>query len=832
MWPPADLRVAMLRLRDPLIVIGLGAFGLLLATVVPSSLHWTGRTFPGFLVLENRVVASAGLAHWPATDLGIYQARVIAADGEPVSSTSGLLGKIGRLEPETTVRYRFEREGEVFERDIATRLFTGRDWVLLFGSLLFCGVGLYGMALAIRALRGNDPAANGSGLFLWIGGVWALSALDLYGPGHWFRVHALYECMLSAGAIHMALVFPQPSRWFAHRAWVAWLPYAAALPLAAANQWWLLNAEQYRLTHGLAMNAIGLSLLCVIASQCWSWIRPPSFEVRQRLKVVVLGTLVALVPQVVLLGSSAASGERASENALAFSGVFYPLSIGYAVLHSDLLAVDAFVRRTMNYLVFTVSVALGYMLLLAGASTALGPDFVGSPVFVLASALMATAFLPLRHSLQGLVDRTFFRAAYDFRLLVSEASARLSAVSDLAQIREIVESTVRSAVQPSSIRLDVPPLEDESNGVSGPNVPTERDGAGLRVPFAVEGRRVAELVLGRPLSGRLYGGEDRRLLATLANQGAVAIEHALALERLRDLNRTLEERVAERTAELEHTVGELRETQGQLVHQEKMASVGQLVAGVAHEINNPLNFIEGNLHHLREYGVALAKAVEELEELSRNGSTPAELEEVRTRLDLEFILSDLDSVFEGCAEGVRRATTIVHDLRTFSRLDRGVPSEIDLNASLETTVNLLKARLSSVTVTCEFDESLPLVECLEGQLSQVFMNLIVNAADATGPGGEITIRTERCGEARVAVEVLDDGPGIPADVRSRIFEPFFTTKEVGQGTGLGLAISFGVVSRHSGTLRAIDRPEGGTCFRLEIPVAYTPPNGPDALSSS
>ncbi|MDH3685671.1 MAG: ATP-binding protein [Myxococcales bacterium] len=812
----------MWRQRDPAVLLGTGILGLLLVSCVVSSLQWTGRTFPGFLVLDNQIVASAGLTHWPATRLDVFQAKVVAADGVPVESADALRSGVRALEPGTLVRYRFENGGSDFQRDIAAREFSGSEWVLLFGSLLLCGVGLCGMALGIRLLRGNDPAALGSGLFLWIGGVWALTAMDLYGPGHWFRVHAFHECLLFAAAFHMSLVFPQPSRWLVARPWVPAVPYGLALLLAVANQWWLLDPVGYRVTHQIAMNAFAVSLLCVIASQAWAWFRPPSFEARQRLKVVFVGTLVALVPQVILIGSGVASGERSSENALAFSGVFYPLSIGYAVLRSDLFEIDSFVRRTLNYLVVTVAVALGYMALLAGVSVALGPEFVGGPLFILASAVMATGFLLLRNTIQRLVDRTFFRASYDFRLLVSEASAQLSAVTDLDRIRNIVESTVREAVQPSSLRLDIRSDGEDWDDLDGDLGPVESEESGLWVPFAVEGRVVAQLLLTRPLSGRLYSGEDRRLLATLANQGAVAIDHALALERLKDLNRNLEARVGERTAELEHVVEELRATQGQLVHQEKMASVGQLVAGVAHEINNPLNFIEGNLHHIRGYGTALGKAVSELTALSRSPEDREKVEEIRDRLELDFITEDLDSVFEGCQEGVDRATTIVRDLRTFSRLDRGESSQADINELLDTTVNLLRGRLAEIEVVRRYERHLPRVECLEAQVSQVLMNLVANASDAVGDGGRIELVTELCSGERVAIEVRDNGPGIPPENRSRIFEPFFTTKEVGKGTGLGLAISFGVVNRHSGSLQIRDLPGGGTGFRVELPTQYTP----------
>jgi len=812
----------MLRLRDPFVMLGTGLLVILLAGVLGTSLHWTGQTFSGFLVLENGVVASAGLADWPATDLGIYQSRVVSADGVQIGSPSNLRTRVRALGPDLSVRYEFERDGAFFQRDISTRAFSTRDWVFLFGSLLFCGLGLCGMALAVRLMRGNDAEALGCGLFLWIGGMWALSAMDLYGPAHWFRFHAFHECLLFAGAIHMAIVFPQPPSWLRGRRWIVWAPYAAALLLALANQWWLFDPAGYRLTHGIAMLAFAASLVGVIGSQVWTWLHPPNFEAEQRLRVVLLGTLVALVPQIILIGSSLASGRASSENALAFSGVFYPLSIGYAVLRGDLLRVDSFVRQSMNYLLATAMVAFGYMALLAGTSVALGSDSVGSPIFVLAFAVMATAFLPLRQKIQGLVDRVFSRSSYDFRQLVTQASAELSAVTDLETVRRIVESTVRDALRPSTIRLEVRSEGEEWYEPTGAAGPVDWDDGGLLVPFELEGRVVAQLFLERSLSGRLYGGEDRRLLATLANQGAVAIDHALALERLKDLNRNLEGRVVERTAELEHVVEELRATQGQLVHQEKMASVGQLVAGVAHEINNPLNFIEGNLHHIRGYGTALAKAVSELAALPRSSADRDKVEEIRNRLDLDFITEDLESVFDGCREGVDRATTIVRDLRTFSRLDRGDSSEADINELLETTVNLLRGKLAQIEVVRRYERGLPLVDCLESQLSQVLMNLVANAVDAAGDGGRIELVTERCSGERIAIEVHDNGPGIPPEHRSRIFEPFFTTKEVGKGTGLGLAISFGVVNRHSGSIQLRDLPGGGTCFRVEIPSRYTP----------
>jgi two-component system NtrC family sensor kinase len=351
------------------------------------------------------------------------------------------------------------------------------------------------------------------------------------------------------------------------------------------------------------------------------------------------------------------------------------------------------------------------------------------------------------------------------------------------------------------------------------NAPVDAPGDALVVPFCLEGRLSAVLVIGRRLSGRFFSGYDRQLLRTLANQGALAVENALALIELRALNRNLERKVEERTGELQRALRELRETQGQLAHQEKMASVGRLVAGVAHEINNPLNFVHGNMHHLREYSRAIVAALHDYEAALRTGAGTPAVAEVRESRDLDFVLDDLGAVFDACGEGIDRTLAIVKDLRAFSRLDSGEPSRVDLVEALESTLTLLGNRLRHVVVSREYAE-LPPVECLEGQIQQVFMNLLSNAVDAVGDGGRIAVRAERAADDRVAIEVEDDGCGIPREHLDQIFEPFFTTKEVGRGTGLGLAISFGIVARHSGRLMVRSEPGRGSCFRLELPTGF------------
>ena len=172
---------------------------------------WVGTSFPGFLLLENRVVPSAGLVHWPAVEGGeIFQRELVAVDGSPLASAGELARIVAERPVGTPVVYTFAGGAEPLERTIATRVFTAYDSTLLFGAFLFCGLGLCGVALLIRYLRRDDPAARGSAFSLGLIGMWALTATDLYGPFALFRLHALCECLISAGTFHLALVFPTP----------------------------------------------------------------------------------------------------------------------------------------------------------------------------------------------------------------------------------------------------------------------------------------------------------------------------------------------------------------------------------------------------------------------------------------------------------------------------------------------------------------------------------------------------------------------------------------------------------------------------------------------
>ncbi|MBX3025659.1 hypothetical protein KF840_12200 [bacterium] len=271
-------------------------------------------------------------------------------------------------------------------------------------------------------------------------------------------------------------------------------------------------------------------------------------------------------------------------------------------------------------------------------------------------------------------------------------------------------------------------------------------------------------------------------------------------------------------AVLRGTRHRLREAEAQLVHAEKMRALGQFVAGIAHELNNPLGFVAANLDALRRAVAAFEAMLDAYAAAPLPAAAQAALAERGERARLAFWRAELPVVVEDCAEGVRRAADIVAALRVFARADRGETwTAVDLDARLERVLSLLRHRLGSGIVLHRERGSLPLVECLAGQLDQVFLNVLANAIDAVAGAGTIAVRT-RLAPPRAVVEVADDGPGIAPELRDRLFEPFFTTKPEGQGTGLGLAVSYGIVERHGGTI-AIDSPAtGGTTVTIALPL--------------
>lgn len=308
--------------------------------------------------------------------------------------------------------------------------------------------------------------------------------------------------------------------------------------------------------------------------------------------------------------------------------------------------------------------------------------------------------------------------------------------------------------------------------------------------------------------------------------------HQLITE-LAQANEELEDRVRRRTEELrvakeasDEAFRELQQTQSRLVQSEKMASIGQLAAGIAHEINNPAGFVTSNLTTLEDYIKDIKSIFISYDSILKRCKEMAdaelvslikEAEEKKEAIDFSFILNDINGIIQETQEGMRRISKIVKDLREFSHGGSDKPEYADLNKGLESTLNIVWNEIKYKAEVVTLYGDIPQILCYPQQMNQVFMNILVNAAQAIKEKGTIRVRTFT-EEGHVVVEISDTGEGIPPENLSRIFDPFFTTKPVGKGTGLGLAIVYAIVRKHGGDIKVESEVGRGSCFKVYMPV--------------
>ncbi|MEM9538505.1 MAG: ATP-binding protein [Cyanobacteria bacterium P01_E01_bin.42] len=292
------------------------------------------------------------------------------------------------------------------------------------------------------------------------------------------------------------------------------------------------------------------------------------------------------------------------------------------------------------------------------------------------------------------------------------------------------------------------------------------------------------------------------------------------LDELANARHFLEERVEERTRELQETLVTLQETQAQLIQTEKMSSLGEMVAGIAHEINNPVNFIHGNVTHATDYLDDLFALISLYQE-SYPDRAP-QIQEKLEAIDFDFVQADFPRILASMRMGTQRIREIVTSLRNFSRLDEADVKEVDLHEGLDNTLIILSSKIKQGIEIIKDYGDLPLISCYPAQLNQVFLNLIVNSIDALLESQiepkQVRIHTRKTEENTIQIGILDNGSGIPEEIQSKIFNPFFTTKPIGQGTGLGLSICYRVIEQHDGKIEVFSGVDRGTEFRITLPI--------------
>ena len=463
------------------------------------------------------------------------------------------------------------------------------------------------------------------------------------------------------------------------------------------------------------------------------------------------------------------------------------------------------------------------------------------------AALAVSSEIHIEQLISKLMQVTIENLGADKAALILQKEENLILVADCANSQSSnLQSTLINTVQnlPISIinyvansreNILINDAVTENNLSSDPYIIKTKPKSILCTPILNQGQFIGIIYLENSLTTGVFTPERVKILKLLASQAAISLENA-------QLYSNLEEKVANRTKELnaknlqlEQTLDELKRTQMQLIQTEKMSSLGQTVAGVAHEINNPINFIYANIDHASNHINDLFRVVQAYQQ--ENIEHSPIVQNIIQEIDLDFLIQDSKKILNSMKFGAERIRNIVLGLRNFSRLDEAKMKPVDIHQGIDNTLMLLQSRFREKlgpveNIVIKNYAHLPLVNCYASQLNQVFMNILNNAIDALSKrkqelslserknhSSQILIYTQLLNNNWIRISFQDNGLGITEEIKTRIFDPFFTTKKVGEGTGLGLSISYQIiVEKHGGKIECISQPGQGTEFLIDIPI--------------
>jgi signal transduction histidine kinase len=732
---------------------------------------------------------------------------------------------LSRLEGRPAVAARLAGQEHAALIPLARERYT-RYSILILGGL--CATIWISVGVLLLFRRPEDASATSFSVLS------AAAGLAIFAT-YYLRARGLGDAGLGAKAIvsanSLALVFIPPSiiyfglnfpaRIFAERS--RYLVYA----LGALGLILCIQPGAWRPSVLLINIYFPFGTILGIAVIAYNAFRVKGAVYRLQVRWVVWSFVAALLPAVAtpLLSGLGVSLPYSLTLVLALFTSIVPIGVSFSILKYRLFDIDLIIRRSLLGAVLFVPAVLVYFLALSflGTSIFQGSDIPTPGVSFIGAVLLGLVFLPVQTRVEETFDRVFQRNSFSGRKRLLDMPDILSQLTEEDQIEAEVLKSLDGVFElkygaffaydeffvtwrkgetlgefPEAL-FKIPEIGDAFL-FGRPSLPEEigipPQALSLIIPVQAGQRPVGLLLLGPRSKSRLYRSTDLALLKTLAAAMGLALENARTYKRLASINEELEQKVEERTRELKNA-------QVQLVQQEKMTSLGLLVAGVAHELNTPLAAITANAE-------LLSDAVE--------GAAAGDFE----------ALEDIRALLRPTGSAARRASEIIRRLQSFSRLDEAKRKEIDITEGLDLTLGLLGARLDEIRVRRDYAPDTPLVECYPGPLNQVFLNLLVNAIDAMRGAGELFISAGPAqGGERVRVAIRDSGPGVEPDLLARIFDPFFTTKPPGQGTGLGLSISYNIIRRHGGKLRAESPPGQGATFIVEIPTVLPelPPEG-------
>lgn len=800
------------------------------ASCLINALSFIDKPFPGFLLYKNSMVPEVSLSGWSGYRSGLIKSydKVIGIEGRELSPHQ-IYDLVESKPIGASVNYTVSRDDKLLNLSIPTMRFTPRDFVSIFCVAYVVGYIIFITGILVYLSKPDLLSGKVFFMFCFSMGIWFTCIFDTQSGYLLGAIPFIGWMFTPAFCISLAFIFPSTKKFIKNTSLIMLAPFLPSLALFIMHLSYFDSQHIWKKVDMLTWFYVLTATLAFVASATMSYNKPTFSLEKERARVILLGAFVGFLTPALCAFMITAFG-ISNLNNLAALVIFFPASIAYAIVKHKLFDIDVIIKRTLVYGTLTGVVVAFFALMVIGFNVAFANynDWRKTAFFVtLISVFLVMALNPLKNQIQNFVDMTLFREKYDYHKTVEEISFAMISLLNLNEIAGKIISTIEQTMFSSPVYLvlinensgdyevyaksrnahardglfikedsDLVQLlnrhreeifkedltaEEKYAGYENRLIKVYRDfEAALFSPLFFKERLIGILALGEKRSRLSYSSEDIKLLRILANQSAVAIENASAFKLVEDYAKKLED-----------TNKELWETQMQLIQSEKMSAIGQLAAGIAHEIRNPLNIIEGARYYLSQI---------------INGENSNVIKEY-----LDYIKHEID-----------RTNRLIDNLLKFSKVETPRFEPVDINAIIENTLVLLRKQLNDnkVRLLTNFNYGIPNVVGDQNQLWQVFINIMANSIQAMPQGGELRIDTGLYygSSERVFVSFTDTGVGIDKKDLTKIFNPFFTTKDT--GTGLGLSISYRIIQEHKGKIVVSSDKGVGSTFVVELPVSY------------